>query len=298
MSMIINKLIHVNGDRLLDGLSPVIQIIAQIEASEEQNVVIDLSQAQFITPLFSLSLLVFISRSKRNISLQNAKGYSELIGIIQGGIKPDLIRQTEFLALLESYASKTYIPIINFAADHNSDAKEAVSTIVENLIIRQLSIQQNVANGLKYIVEETLDNISEHSDSERGYIFAQAYPHKGYLDICIADCGITLLGSYKKLPDNEINSDLEAIKAANRGISSKNLPEAENRGFGIKTTKQMLINGLNGQYLMMSGNCMYIKTRNLDSFYTMPKGIRWDGTIVALRVPYNSSTFNYINYIE
>ena len=148
------------------------------------------------------------------------------------------------------------------------------------------------------MIDETLDNITEHSESDRGYIFAQAYPRKGFLDVCIADRGVTLLGSYKKLPGNEIESDSEAIKAANRGLSSKNLPEAENRGFGIKTSKQMLIDGLGGQFLMMSGSSLYVKSRNIDSFYSMPNGLRWNGTIVALRIPYNAPTFNYINYIE
>ena len=56
---------------------------------------------------------------------------------------------------------------------------------------------------------------------------------KKYLDICIADQGIGLLGSYKKVPNNEIIDDMEAMKAANRRISSKNRPEAESRGYGI-----------------------------------------------------------------
>ena len=115
---------------------------------------------------------------------------------------------------------------------------------------------------------------------------------------CIADRGVSLLGSYEKLPGNEISSDIEAIKAANRGLSSKNLPDAENRGFGIRTSKQMLIQGLGGQYLMISGSSLYIKTLNLDSFYSMPNGLRWNGTIVALRIPYHSASFNYIDYIE
>jgi anti-sigma regulatory factor (Ser/Thr protein kinase) len=85
--------------------------------------------------------------------------------------------------------------IINFSAERSSDAKEAISSIVENIIIRQLNIKSNVANGLKYMIEETLDNITEHSESDRGYIFAQAYPRKGFLDVCIADRGVTLLGS-------------------------------------------------------------------------------------------------------
>ena len=297
--MIIKEHINVKDDRLLDGLSSVVRIMLQVKAlGTEEEVVVDFSQAKFVSPVFALSFIVYVTRCGRSISLRNVTDYLELIGLNSGGIKPDRMRQTEFLAILEKYASKTYIPIIDFSADRNSDAKEAISSIAENMIIRQLNIKPNVANGLKYMIDETLDNITEHSESDRGYIFAQAYPRKGYLDVCIADRGVTLLGSYQKLSDNEIASDMEAIKAANRGLSSKNLPDAENRGFGIRTSKQMLIQGLGGQYLMLSGGCLYIKSSNIDSFYSLPDGLRWNGTIVALRIPYNSPTFNYIEYIE
>lgn len=130
------------------------------------------------------------------------------------------------------------------------------------------------------------------------YLETIGIPRKGYLDICMADNGVTLLGSYKKLSDNEIIDDLEAIKAANRGISSKNLPEAENRGYGIQTSKRMLVEGLGGQYLMISGSCLYLKSPGHDNVYSVPDGLRWNGTIVALRIPVDSSQFNYVNYLE
>lgn len=272
--------------------------MSQIEASEEDEVTIDFADTQFVSPVLVLSLIVFLTQCGRKVTFQNIPDYLNLIGLDNGGIKPDQMRHTEFLATLERYASRTYIPIIDFAAGQNTDAKEAVSSIAENMIIRQLNIQSNVANGLKYMIDETLDNITEHSESDRGYIFAQAYPQKGFLDVCIADKGVTLLGSYQKLAGNEISTDSEAIKAANRGISSKNLPDAENRGFGIKTSKQMLIKGLGGQYLMISGGSLYVKSPLKDGFYSMPDGLRWNGTIVALRIPYMVSSFNYADYFE
>jgi anti-sigma regulatory factor (Ser/Thr protein kinase) len=283
--MIIKEHINIKDDRLIDGLSPVVRIMDQMEKSVDQEVTIDFSDTRFISPVFALSFIVYLTRCGKQIAFTNVSDYLERIGLGNGGIKPDTMRQTEFLAELEKYTSKTYIPIIDFAAGRNSDAKEIVSSIVENMIIQQLNIQSNVANGLKYMIDETLDNITEHSESDRGYIFAQAYPTKGFLDVCIADRGVSLLGSYEKLPDNEILSDMEAIKAANRGLSSKNLPDAENRGFGIRTSKQMLIHGLGGQYLMISGSSLYLKSCNLDTFYSMPHGLRWNGTIVALRIP-------------
>ena len=297
--MVIKEFINVNDDRLLDGLSPVVSIMAQINACPESDeLVIDFAETKFITPVCLLSLLVFLKKCGRQVLLRNVPEYLEVIGLCSGGIRPDQMRRTEFLATMEKYSSNSYIPIVNFAAGQNIDDKEAISSVVENILIRQLNIQSNVATGLKYMVEEMLDNITEHSESERGYIFAQAYPKKGYLDICVADNGITLLGSYLKLAENEIATDLEAIKAANRGISSKNLPDAENRGYGIQTSKRMLVEGLGGQYLMISGSCLYLKAPGCDKVYSIPGDLRWNGTLVALRIPVNSSKFNYINYIE
>ena len=297
--MVIKEQINVSDERLLDGLTPVVRMMSRVEVlSPDEPVTIDFSDANFISPVCVLSMIVYLKGCGRKVSLFNVPDYLATIGIISGGIKPDRMRHTEFLATMEKYSSKTYIPIINYAAGRHEDDKDAISSIVENIIIRQVDIQRNVATGFKYMIEETLDNITEHSESERGYIFAQAYPRKRYLDICLADCGVTLLGSYCKLPDNEIVTDLEAIKAANRGISSKNLPEAENRGYGIQTSKRMLVEGLGGQYLMISGSSLYTKRPGFDSFYSMPNNLRIGGTIVALRIPYDSSKFNYINYVE
>ncbi len=296
--MVINEHINVQDDRLTNGLIPVIHIMSQVEPSADKSLIVDFSRTQFISPVFALSLIVYLSRCGKRVSIRNVHDYLELIGIQSGGIRPDRMRWSEFLATMEGYSRKTYIPIINFPAKSNNDEKEAISSIVENLIIRQLSIPQNVATGFKYMVEETLDNITEHSESDRGFLFAQAYPQKGFFDLCVADRGVTLLGSYQKLAGNDIITDSEAIKAANRGISSKNRPEAENRGYGIHTSKRMLVDGLSGQYLMISGNSFYLKRPGFDSFYVLPEGIRWNGTIVALRIPYQSSKFNYVNYIE
>src|SRR5574344_3058492 len=98
-----------------------------------------------------------------------------------------------------------------------------------------------------------VDNITQHSESGCRYIFAQEHPKKHFVDICIADNGITLLGSYKKNGDFDIATDIEAMQAANRGISTKNLPEAETRGYGIITSKRMLTEGLDGNFIMISG---------------------------------------------
>ena len=296
--MLVKSAINVQDDRLSSGLVPVVEIMSQIEQSQDHLVTVDFSDCRFISPVFALSFIVYATRCGRKISLRNLSSYMKAIGFLDGGIRPDNLRHSEFLAIMEGYSRKTYIPIISFPARANSDDKEAIITVVENMMIRQSNVPANVSTGIKYIIGETIDNITEHSETDRGFVFAQSYPSKGYLDLCIADRGVSLLGSYQKAHGYEILSDLEAMKAANRGVSSKNLPDAENRGYGIITSKRMLVEGLGGQYLMISGSSFYFNGNGFDNFYSLPPGLRWLGTIIALRIPYQVSSFNYINYIE
>ncbi|HBJ77402.1 MAG TPA: hypothetical protein DDY68_06550 [Porphyromonadaceae bacterium] len=297
--MKIEEHIDSTTDSLIKGLVPVLRIMAKIDSSNDADISLNLSSDTFVSPVFILAMIVYKSTCSKKITITGAnQNYLKTIGFYSSEIKPDEIRKSEFLALMEGYSHKTYIPIISFPAKTNSDQKDVILSVVEGIIIRQVGIAQNVANGIKYMVEEIIDNITEHSHTDRGFIFAQAYKYKGFVDICIADKGITLLGSYKNANNNDISDDMEALKAANRRISSKNRPEAENRGFGIYTSKKMLIEGLQGEYLMISGNSIYTKNRNFDKFYTLPHKIRWNGTIVAFRIPYQSAEFNYINYLE
>lgn len=300
--MLIKSVINSNDNRLSGGLPSLLEIMSKVEQSNEDSAVIDFSDCKFITPVFALAFKVYASRCGRDIFMRNITDYMKKIGFKDGGIKPDRLRRSEFVAILEGYSRKTYIPIVDFPAQKHSDDKETILTAIEDLIIRQSNIPLNVAIGIKYIIGETIDNITEHSETDRGYIFAQSYPNKKYLDLCIADRGITLLGSYKHSGHNEIDSDVLAMKAANNGVSSKNLPKAENRGYGIITSKKMLVDGLDGQYLMMSGSAFYAYGIGHDNtFYSLPAepaNLRWNGTIIALRIPYQNFNFNYIEYIE
>ena len=142
-----------------------------------------------------------------------------------------------------------------------------------------------------------LRGANKHSASERGLVFAQAYPKKAYIDLCIADRGITLKGSFNNA-GIEIADDVEAMQAANKRISSKNLPNAENRGYGIYTSKKMLISGLGGHYMMISGSALYLKDSNMEKIIELPEGLKWNGTVIALRLPYQREEFSYTNYFE
>ena len=290
--------VKVKDDKLSNSLLASIDAINQINESTSDSLSINYSELTSITPLFILPLVVYLNGCNKKIENIDLTEQLNLIRF-SDGLLPDNMRKSEFIATMERYSSEKYIPIINFpATKERDDEKDAILSTVESIIVKQLGIDANVAMGIKYMIGETIDNIIQHANSERGYIFAKSFPEKGFLDICIADSGITLLGSYNTLIGNEISSDLEAIQAANRGISTKNLPNAENRGYGIITSKKMLIEGLKGSFIMMSGNALHLYNDKDKRFIETPNSIRWNGTIVALRIPYINKEFQYINYIE
>ena len=52
-------------------------------------------------------------------------------------------------------------------------------------------------------------------------------------------------------------SEVESLMLANEGYSTKNRPEAENRGYGISTSKRMLVEGMKGAFFMLSGGAFH-----------------------------------------
>lgn len=287
------------GDRFLHGLMEVLRIIEFIDQSSDSDDVINFQSNVFITPLFILPLLVYINGSEKRITFKYSNSYLDTIRFGIGGLKSDELKSETLQDIMKMCSNKTYIPIISFPTDKNLfKERNEILTTIENIILHQVKAKTNISIALKYLIGENVDNIIEHSDSERGYIFSQAYPNKEFLDICIADNGISLLGSYMKLNDNMFNDHLSAMKAANSGYSTKNLPDAENRGYGIATSKKMLVDGLAGNFVMLSGNALFLKSKSVDQYSELPKIATWKGTIVAMRIPYVSESFNYINFVQ
>lgn len=299
--MRIKDIIDIPSEKLSSGFSTALRICKKIKGSKDTSDIIDFSYARFVTPTFILPLLIYIKKtgSDKRIFIEHADGYLKSICFDQFGVNSGMMRKSEFTAFLEQFSKKRYIPLISFPATCNRlEDKNDIMSVIESMIVKQSGLEQNIVSGIKYMLGEIADNISEHSKSAFGYILAQCYPTSKYIDICIGDTGITLLGSYADAPDCEIASDGEAMRAANSGISTKNLPDAENRGYGISTTRKMLVEGLGGQYMMVSGDTVYVNTRAGSGYFELPDGIRFEGTIVALRIPYGDEKFRYINYIE
>lgn len=300
--MKIREDINVQPERLSTGFSSALRICRRILESGDACDEVDLSCTRFATPTFVLPLLVFVNgldKLGKRAYFSNAGCYLQNIRLDSGGIDSGNMRETQFTAYIEGYSKKTYIPIIKFPSQamRTSDMGRILSAI-ETILIKQTGWKSNVVSGIKYMLSEMTDNITEHSKSEYGYIVAQCYPTRQYADICIADTGITVLGSYKEQGRDDIQTDIEALESANKGISTKNLPAAENRGYGIITSREMLVRGLGGQYMMISGKAAYADTTKGRGYIEIPGDIRFAGTIIALRLPYSKDSFRLNDYLE
>ena len=86
---------------------------------------------------------------------------------------------------------------------------------------------------------------------------------------------------------------------ANEGYSTKNRPEAENRGYGISTSKRMLVEGMKGAFFMLSGGAFHRYENGTNDYIDLADQFYWHGTIILLRIPTKMPEgFNYIDYLE
>lgn len=126
---------------------------------------------------------------------------------------------------------------------------------------------------------EFVANIFDHSLSDRGYVFAQYYPIKGYLDMCVLDRGRGLRRSYKE----EKNRDYTPLEAIQRALAGESTKKEDYRGTGIPTSQKVICKGLNGKMAIISESAAAIITRNPTFFNILD--FSWKGTIVSFRIP-------------
>ena len=278
-----------------------IKVISETEAADD--VTWDFSQVSFLHPFFLAPLAIYKNTSGKTIECVNMslqlQSYLNCIyfdRMLQFGneTKEDVER------VLHGYDDKTYLPLCSFAMTDSN--KDIFGTALKNVLLKQVDIGIKGNSSLSYLISELLDNVYEHSHSLNGYVFSQYLEQDDAINLCIADSGISIPGSFKNagLYRKEIDgNDAEALKLANEGYSTKNRPDAENRGFGISTTKSMLVAGMKGGFFMLSGGAFHRYENKTNVYVNLKNVFRWNGTIILMRIPVVlPDTFNYIDYLE
>lgn len=152
-----------------------IQILSKLEKSKF-NAVIDLTESKWIPPFILLPISVLIN-SYGNLKVYqpkdlDLKNYLSTIHFPNGISKPKQL----------SY-SKTYLPISIFQATGKN--KGIILDALFKLLKKQLNLNSNQQNVIEYLINEMVDNVCEHAQTDKGWLFAQFYKNKRYIDVCI-----------------------------------------------------------------------------------------------------------------
>ena len=299
--MNIDATVHV-GSEFLSGLREALLIFNRIERSSDTDNVLTFEEGAFATPLFLSALLArkFDPLASRRIELDVRSSYLCTICFDKGGISTDDLDDIE--EYLGSYRDMSYIPIMRFPllGERSRANVTSVGSAVANLLRSRLDLNGRIFTGVNYLISEILDNVIEHSFSHGGGIVCQDYARKGYMDICVFDNGVTIPGSYRraKLLDDR-STDAQALQTTiNRRLSTKNTAGSVNRGFGISSSRQMLVHGLQGEFLIFSGSALYVSTPREEKVFPLPNHLGLHGTIVGLRIPRFVDDFNPSDYYE
>ena len=301
-----NRVINIpsvdRDERIGSAFNHLFHVIQQTDTYPEKEITWDLCNTSFFHPFFLAPLVIYKQTCRKNIKCINIPLYiADYLRRIHFE-KPLFIDEHMNLEQeLKEYISKSYIPICQFELCKNHI--DGLQSILQKVIRQQSKADYRITTPLSYFLSELVDNMKEHSKGRYGYIFSQYLPREKSIDLVLADDGITIYKNYISLNKylNEINGDESiALKLANEGKSTKNRPEAENRGYGISSSKKMLINGLHGSFFMLSGGAFHRDDTNKGGvFVKLPNVIRWDGTIVLMRIPVNvPKDFDYNNYTK
>jgi hypothetical protein len=290
-------------------INELLRIWSFIELNKNQKIIIDLSDCRFSNPSFLLGIYLLYRhcmQAGKDIELNSEcknEYFSSYLNLtyFKEGFHPDNYSPDEYNIIFDSYLDKTYLPLTNFPArDNNADAaiRDRMLELMSQRIRQRLNLNGELYNAVTYLIDEAVNNIKDHAKTPRGYLFTQFYPKKKFLDVCIADTGITILGSYQAAGRDDIQNHGQAMQAALSGESTKNDP---NRGFGIRTSRRMLVNGLGGRYFLMSGNAFIFSQPGSEEIRVFPAnpGLNWPGTYLAMRIPVQlNANFHFYQYIE
>lgn len=298
------------SDNFGDAINAIFELLVKInELDQHEEVILDYTHAKFTHPFFSLAVPLIIKQlvsNEKHIKLNSSfliQGVSTYMRTIHfpNGLNPEKIKDRNYTKHLSVYENKSYIPIITFPVGESKDSEHIRNeflSAVNKLLINICKISGNVLGALMYLIDEAVNNVLHHSYDDFGYIHAQYYESKGFIDIVIADTGRTFLESYMNSERHQqVTNHEEAMKAALAGLSTKS--NNIDRGYGISTSKEMLTKGLNGKYFLFSGNVLNIHTSERNNVVNLNDKIFWQGMFLCLRIPVIAKPdFNPADYYE
>lgn len=196
--------------------SQLLQIRKLIKVTEE-NVIFDFSSVNFLSPLIAAYLTIKYSTASHNQFI-NLSSYQKDLFFPNG-------LESKNVSFLKNYLKEDYLPLIKFNTERNPELtilRERILSTAGDIITKGFSL--NHKTGLVYIISELTDNIVDHAKTGFGVITYSRFSEYNYLDICIADGGIGVIGAYQqyKISDKYsfIDNSVIALDSLIKGFST------------------------------------------------------------------------------
>jgi len=265
-------------DNLTDQFISLYQVL--LEIIKGNDITFEFSRSEKIYPLITLPLCALIrDKSYKYLLAKSSVLKSNGINFPHGTNK---IKATEY-----------QIPIIFLSNKPTAQARDQlIGDFVEKLYTFMTPVA-GVKDAIFHPISELIANIFEHSHKDEGWAFAQLNSGKKCLDICIVDSGRGLRESYKQEKNFNI-SDADAIGQVMIGNSTKLYNE---RGYGVRSSKKLICQGLKGSFLIFSGKAALIAESRDEELIELDKAI-WNGVVLAYRIPLLKEPINIYPYLE
>lgn len=288
-------------ERIGSVLNHVFLVMYQTDNTQMQyarKIIWDFSDCSFLHPFFLGALSVLKKLYGDVVECRNINPQiSHYLDLIYFHDPLQINNDQNDNSLWERYKGKSYLPICVFDA-HNGSS-EIAQNLIKSAVTNQIG--GKLVSVLSYLLSELIDNITDHSKSKVGYVFCQKLPRQNSLCVFIADTGRSIYSSYatdERYADSLGLRESSGLVMALNGKSTKNRPESENRGFGISKSRELIVNGLKGEFLMLSGSAFARHDSNGVFVADLPGDLRWNGTIALLKVPINiPNELNIYDYI-
>lgn len=113
--------------------------------------------------------------------------------------------------------STRLLPISPIPIDELEAEPGRISSQMKTMLLGHIKLSESVADNLDLSLGEIIDNVVQHSRAEApGIACAQYYKSHGFVEICVADCGIGIPASMRDNPDYADKSDNELLELAFR----------------------------------------------------------------------------------
>lgn len=300
---VVVRIPYVNRDSKIGSVfNQIFSIMFQTEQTNTEGKVLwDFSDCKFLHPFFIGAISILRRQYGQKIDIAGIPpSVSTYMHAICFNSALEIKINDNDEAFWNYYKGKTFLPICVFHPYDNSSIK--AQELIQKAVREQLGFGTTLNSIISLLLSELIDNITEHSKSQEGFLFCQSHPRESVLYVMICDTGRSIYSSYAaddRYRDYLTLQESSGLLMALSGKSTKDRPQSENRGYGISKSRKLVVDGLGGEFFILSGSAFARHDSSGEVVVDLPPDFRWNGTAILLKIPtvipHNFNLYNYIS---